>query len=77
MFDLFETPIKSKKVRNGVFAHSYKNGTINIDGQKYVGYSMTEAIKKFRQKFPARNWSFIRQSNCPFISKKQKQTLKI
>jgi len=49
MFDLFETPIRSKKVRNGVIAHQYRNGTININGQKYVMYSMTEAIRKFRK----------------------------
>ena len=52
--DLFETPIKAKKVRNGVMAYQYRNGTINIDGQKYVFYSMTDAIKKFRKDFPAR-----------------------
>lgn len=44
--DLFEKPVKTKKVRNGVTAYMYRNGTINIYGQKYVGYSMTEAIKK-------------------------------
>jgi len=54
MMDLFETPIKAKKVRNGVMAYQYRNGTINIDGQKYVFYSMTDAIKKFRKDFPAR-----------------------
>ena len=52
--DLFETPIKAKKVSNGVMAYQYRNGTINIDGQKYVFYSMTDAIKKFRKDFPAR-----------------------
>ena len=52
MFDLFEYPIKTKKVRKGVEAHQYRNGTINIDGQKYVMYSMTEAIKKYRKDFP-------------------------
>ena len=50
---LFENPIKSKKVREGVFAHQYPNGTININGVKYQGYSMTEAIKRFRQQYPA------------------------
>ena len=54
MFDLFETPVKSKKVRNGVTAHQYRNGNIVIGGQKYVYYSMTEAIKRYRAKFPAR-----------------------
>ena len=50
--DLFSTPIKSVKVRQGIFAHQYQNGVINIQGQKYLGYSMTEAISKFRKKFP-------------------------
>ena len=47
--DLFSTPIKSKKVRVGVYAYQYQNGTINIDGRTYIGYSMTEAIRLFRQ----------------------------
>jgi hypothetical protein len=53
MVDLFDTPIKSKKVRNGVVAYQYRNGIININGQKYAMYSMTDAIKKFRKDFPA------------------------
>ena len=48
--DLFDTPIKQKKVRNGVIAYQYRNGIININGQKYSMYSMTEAIKAFRKK---------------------------
>ena len=51
--DLFETPIKSKRVRKGVTAYLYRNGTININGMKYVGYSMTDAIKLYRKKYPA------------------------
>ena len=50
--DLFETPVKSRKVRIGVFAHLYRNGTINIAGHKYVEYSMTEAIRLFRKQHP-------------------------
>lgn len=49
--DLFDRPIKSKKVRNGVYAHMYRNGTININGEKYVFYSMTEAVRLFRKKY--------------------------
>lgn len=49
--NLFETPILSKKVRNGVRADKYRNGIININGEQYVGYSMTEAIKLWRNKF--------------------------
>ena len=51
--NLFESPIKQKKVRNGIFAYQYRNGVININGKKYVFYSMTEAIKKFRAEKPA------------------------
>lgn len=47
--DLFNTPIQEKKVRNGIYAYKYANGVINIEGQKYIGYSMTEAINKFRK----------------------------
>ena len=53
MQDLFSTPTNVKKVRNGITAYQYSNGVINIDGQKYVCYSMTDAIAKFRQDFPA------------------------
>ena len=50
--DLFESPIKSKKVRDGVWAHQYRNGCVNIDGKKYFGFSITGAIYQYRQKFP-------------------------
>ena len=49
MKDLFETPIKEKHVRIGVTAYQYRNGTININGQKYVCHSMTSAIKHYRK----------------------------
>ena len=52
MIDLFDTPIKQKKVRNDVIAYQYRNGTININGQKYIMYSISEAIKKYRTDFP-------------------------
>lgn len=55
--DLFEGPVKSRKVREGVWAHQYRNGVINIQGQKYQMYSMTDAIKKYRKDFPIRNKS--------------------
>jgi hypothetical protein len=50
---LFDEPISSKEVRNGITAYKYRNGVININGQKYSGYSMTEAIAKFRRDYPA------------------------
>jgi len=51
--NLFETPIKSKKVRKGITAYQYKNGTVNINGNKYAMYSLSEAIGKYRKDFPS------------------------
>ncbi len=50
MSDLFDTPIVSRKVREGVTAYKYRNGTININGEKFLMYSMTDAIKVWRSK---------------------------
>lgn len=47
---LFDTPISQTKVSKYVMAYKYKNGVIEIDGQKFIGYSMTEAIKIFRKR---------------------------
>lgn len=52
MPDLFETPIKKKMVRKNVYAYQYRNGVITIEGQKYVMYSMTDAIAKYKQDNP-------------------------
>lgn len=52
MQDLFDTPISEKKVRKGIVAYKYRNGTININGEKFVFYSMSEAIKMWRAKNP-------------------------
>jgi hypothetical protein len=51
--NLFETPIREREVRKGITAYQYRNGCININGQKYFDYSMTEAISLYRKKFPA------------------------
>jgi hypothetical protein len=52
MQDLFETPISKRKVRNGIYAYQYSNGVININGQKYLEYSLTDAIKAWRKLNP-------------------------
>jgi hypothetical protein len=52
---MFDSPLKIKKVRNGVFAYQYRTGVIRIDGQRYVGWSLTDAIKQYRKSFPAYN----------------------
>ena len=51
---LFEAPIRSRQVRAGVVARQYMNGTVCINGQKYIGWSMRDAISLYRKKFPAR-----------------------
>ena len=48
--DLFITPIRKRKVRAGIYAYQYANGVININGQKYLEYSLTDAIKAWRSK---------------------------
>ena len=48
--DLFSTPISKTKVRNGIYAYKYPNGVININGRKYVLYSIKDAIKHWRSK---------------------------
>jgi hypothetical protein len=50
--DLFDTPIRKTKVRNGIHAYKYRNGTININGKKFLLYSMTEAIRIWRKQNP-------------------------
>ena len=47
--DLFSSPITSRKVRKGIYAHKYANGTININGTKFLCYTMNEAIKAWRK----------------------------
>ena len=46
--DLFATPISATKVRKDIYALKYLNGCININGQKYFGYSVKQAIKIWR-----------------------------
>ena len=53
--DLFDTPLRSGVVREGVWYHQYRNGVINIMGQKYLGYTIKQAVALFRKQFPARN----------------------
>lgn len=48
--DMFESPIRQKKVRNGVYAYQYRNGCINIEGEQFHFFSMTEAISIWRGK---------------------------
>jgi hypothetical protein len=52
MQDLFSTPISKTKVRNGVYAYKYASGWIHINGQRYLYYTIKEAIKIWRQNNP-------------------------
>lgn len=54
MTTLFETPIKLVEFRKREWAYEYRNGTIDICGIRYIGYSMTEAIRRYRKQFPLR-----------------------
>lgn len=46
---LFDSPISAIKVRKNITAYRYRNGTINIAGQKYLEYTMKEAIYLWRK----------------------------
>lgn len=52
MQDLFSTPIAKGKVRNGVNWYKYSNGTININGTKYLCYTVKDAVKTWRKQNP-------------------------
>jgi len=52
MNDLFSKPLSKTKVRNGIYAYKYSNGCININGKKYFGYSIKDAIFKWRKNNP-------------------------
>lgn len=49
---LNSTPIAKVKVRNGIFAYKYRNGNVIIEGQEYIFYSISEAVKKWRSENP-------------------------
>lgn len=49
MSNLFEEPIASGKIRNGVSWYRYRNGTINIEGTKYLFYSIKDAVREWRK----------------------------
>lgn len=49
---LFEAPIKTQQIRKNVFLNKYRNGLININGQKFIGYSIKDAVKIYRQNNP-------------------------
>lgn len=51
---LFEAPIRTRVVRASIVARQYINGTVDIKGQRYSGWSLADAIALYRKKFPAR-----------------------
>lgn len=50
MQELFESPISKTKVRHGVYANKFRNSVINISGEKFIDYSIKDAIKIWRTK---------------------------
>ncbi len=55
MKDLFDTPIRSGKIRKNVYYYKYRNGVINIQGEKFCLYSIRDAVKIWRRKHPLKN----------------------
>lgn len=51
---MIEFPIRMRKVRKGLIAYVWRTGVITIKDQKYVGYSLTDAIKLYRKQYPKR-----------------------
>lgn len=49
---LFDSPIKTGKVRKDTYYYMYRNGMIEIKGTRFYLYSITNAIKKWRQDNP-------------------------
>lgn len=47
---LFEQPIKAVKVNKQVTAYKFLNGMIKIEEDRFLGYSMKEAIRLYRFK---------------------------
>jgi hypothetical protein len=47
---MFEPAISKTKVRKGIYAFKYRNGCINIAGEKYFLFSIKDAIKDWRSK---------------------------
>lgn len=50
---LNDIPIKSGKIRNGVYWYKYYNGNIVIEGMTYMDYTIKEAVNKWRKLHPA------------------------
>ena len=48
-------PVKTVKVRKNIEANIHSNGCITIDGMKFLGYSIKEAISKWRKQNPLKN----------------------
>ena len=44
--------VAEKKVRNGVTAYKFSSGIIEIKNMRYMFYSMTQAIAKWRRDNP-------------------------
>ena len=53
--DLFDSPLCRVKVTDEVTAYQYRTGVVNINGVKYVGYPIKQAILKYKQSIKQQN----------------------
>lgn len=44
-----ETIVKSKYINKNATAYQYATGVVQINEMRYMGYSITDAIRKYRQ----------------------------
>ena len=47
---IFDTPTSKTKVRKGIYAYRYSNGLVEINDQRYYGYTIKDAIYLWRSK---------------------------
>ncbi len=50
--EIGEHPIKIGRIRNNVYWRKYSNGTININGEKFLFYTIKEAVRIWRKTNP-------------------------
>jgi hypothetical protein len=54
VMDIFSEVLVKRSVRKGVYAYKYSNGVIDINGSRYILYSLTDAIATWRRNNPIR-----------------------
>jgi hypothetical protein len=51
---MLEIPVRQRKVRKDLIAYQYANGCVVIGEMRYYLYSLSDAIRKYRQDYPIR-----------------------